>query len=61
MTFELVFKTSNPFYHLQKNSDGTSIQGRDMGRTSGGLGCQEGGYIKGKKLYSKGIFFFFFF
>ena len=49
MTFELVFKTSNPFYHLQKNSDGTSIQGRDMGRTSGGLGCQEGGYIKGKE------------
>ena len=31
-----------------------------MGRTSGGLGCQEGGYIRGKKLYSKGIFFFFF-
>ena len=23
-----------------------------MGRTSGGLGCQEGGYIRGMKLYS---------
>ena len=28
-----------------------------MGHTSGGLGCQEGGYIRGKKLYREwGIF-----
>ena len=47
-----VFTASNPFYHLQQNLDGTNIQRKAMGRTSGGLGCQEGGYIRGMKLYS---------
>ena len=52
-----VFTASKPFYHLQQNLDGTSIQGRVLGCTRGGSGCQERGYIRGKKLYREwGIF-----
>ena len=49
-----IFTTDNPFYHLQQNPDGTSIQKRALGHTSGGLGCKEGGYIREKKLCSVG-------
>ena len=52
-----VFTASNPFFYLQQNLDGTSIQGRVLGRTSGGPGCQEGGYIRRKKLYREGGIF----
>ena len=52
-----VFTASNPFYHFQQNLDGTSIQGRVLGHTSGGPGCQEGKYIRGKKLYRVGGIF----
>ena len=43
-----VFTANNPFYYFQQKLDETSIQGRVLGRTSGGLGCQEGGYIRGR-------------
>ena len=52
-----VFTTSNPFFHLQQNLNGTGIQGRVLGRTSGGPGCQEWGYIRGKKLFREGGIF----
>ena len=50
------FTANSPFYHLQQNSDGTSVLRKVLKHTGGGLGCKEEWYIReGNLLVKEGM------